>query len=122
MKCFLILFFALINSITWPAPNTTPTVVTAFTSDSTSRRCSSELFQESKPQPRSNGDLPLCPKDSFPWGFLSVPVQRDHKESGLCARGMNVCLKPGFDCLSLRRNVFEWPFFNAWLVRKNVPT
>ena len=93
-------------------------MVTAFTSDSTSRRCSSELFQESEPQPRSNGDLPLCSKDSFQWGLLSVPVQRDHKESGLCASGMNVGLKPGFDCLGLRRDVFEWPFFNAWLVTK----
>ena len=93
-------------------------MVTAFTSDPTSRRCSSELFQESEPQPRSNGDLSLCSKDRFPRGLLSVPAQRDHKESGLCARGMNVGLKPGFDCLGLRRDVFEWPFFNAWLVTK----
>ena len=47
MKYFLILFLALANSITSPAPDTTSTLVTGFTSVSTSRRFSSELFQES---------------------------------------------------------------------------
>ena len=63
----------------------------------TSRRCRSELFQDSKAHPSSKRECPLGSKHRFPWGLLAVTTQlQSQGERPLCH--------------GLRWDAFEPPF------------